>query len=114
MYFLLFVLHDSTICDDVLHAWEAAGVKGVTILPSTGLNRMQNRALLEDMPIMPSLEDFFTSTEVGNRTMFTIVPDDEIVDKILEATQSVVGDLNQPNTGILIVLPTVRTYGLTQ
>ena len=112
MYFVLFVLHDSTLCDDVLVAWEQAGVKGVTILPSTGLNRMQKRALQEDMPIMPSLEDFFSSNEEGNRTLFSVVNDDQMVDNILEATESVVGELSQPNTGVLIVLPVVKTYGI--
>ena len=113
MYFVLFVLHDSTLCDDVLLSWENAGVQGVTILPSTGLNRMQKRALQEDMPIIPSLEDFFSNNEEGNRTLFTIVNGDEMVDKILQATESVVGKLSGPNTGILIVLPTVRTYGIS-
>jgi hypothetical protein len=93
-------------------AWENAGVKGVTILPSTGLNRMQKRALQEDMPIIPSLEDFFQSNEEGNRTLFTVVNGEEMVDKILEATENIVGSLNDPNTGVLIVLPVVKTYGI--
>ena len=112
MYFVLFVLHDSTLCDDLLLSWEQAGVKGVTILPSTGLNRMQKRALQEDMPIMPSLEDFFSTNEVGNRTLFTVVQDDDMVENVLHATEEVVGELSQPNTGVLIVLPVVKTYGI--
>ena len=32
--------------------------------------------------------------------------------KIVDATQSVVGNLNDPNTGILVVLPTAQVYGL--
>jgi len=38
--------------------------------------------------------------------------DDEVLKKIVQATQSVVGDLNQPNTGILVVIPTVQVFGL--
>ena len=37
MFMILFVLHDPEKLDDILTAWEEAGVSGVTILPSTGL-----------------------------------------------------------------------------
>jgi hypothetical protein len=112
MYFVLFVLHNPDLCEDVLNAWEEAGVHGVTILPSTGLNRIQKRALLEDMPLMPSLEDFFSTHEDGNRTMFTILQGDQLIDPIVAATEKVVGKLDEPETGILIVLPVIRAFGL--
>lgn len=114
MYFLLFVLHDPTLCDDVLTAWADAGVRGVTILPSTGLNRIQKRALLEDMPLMPSLEDFFNAQENGNRTLFSILENEAIIDRIVEATEEVVGKLEEPETGIMIVLPVIKSYGLNK
>jgi hypothetical protein len=101
------------LCDDVLLAWENAGVQGVTILPSTGINRIQQRALLEEMPLIPSLEDFFANREIGNRTLFTVVQDEQIIDQIVNLTQNIVGELSEPNTGILIVLPVVKVYGLT-
>lgn len=112
MYFLLFVLHEPEFCDEVMTAWEKSGVKGITILPSTGVNRMSKRGLLEDMPLMPSLEDFFNSHEIGNRTLFTIVESEEIIDQVVEATENIVGKLDQPNTGIIIVLPVIKSYGL--
>ena len=112
MYFLLFVLHEPAYCDEVMLAWEKSGVKGITILPSTGLNRMSKRALLEDMPLMPSLEDFFNSHEIGNRTLFTVVETEEIVDQVVAATEEIVGKLDQPNTGIMILLPVIKSFGI--
>ena len=112
MYFLLFVLHDPLFCEDVLTAWESAGVRGITILPSTGLNRIQQRGLLEDMPLMPSLEDFFSNQEEGSRTLFTILQDEDLIEPIVAATEKVVGKLEDPETGILIVLPIIKAYGL--
>jgi len=113
MYMIIFVLHDPALLNDVLNAWDAAGAKGVTILPSTGLKRLQNRDVLrEDMPLIPSIEDLVQQGERLNRTLFTIVDDDEMVDKIVDATQSVTCNLDLPNTGILTVLPTARVYGL--
>jgi hypothetical protein len=39
------------------------------------------------------------------------VDSDEQIDAILEATQAVVGDLEQENTGLLFVLPVSRVHG---
>lgn len=94
-------------------AWEEAGVKGITILPSTGLARIrQSAALRADLPIFSSLHDFEDRSEDQNRTLFTIVGGEELVDKVVAATQAISGDLNLPNTGILVVLPVIRAYGL--
>ena len=115
MYMVMFVLHDPSCLRDVLEAWDAAGVSGVTIFPSTGLRRLQTLDVLrEDIPLIPSLEDLIQQEERLNRTLFTIVDGDEMVDKVINATQSVIGDLNNPNTGILSVLPVVKTYGLNR
>ena len=61
---------------------------------------------------MPGLDDLYKRIEEHHRTLFTIVENDKVLKKIVEATKNVVGDLNQPNTGILVVLPTVQVYGI--
>lgn len=113
MFFILFVLNDMSLCDELLYAWEDAGVKGVTILAGTGLGRIrQNLALQEDFPIFPSLTNISDFSENLSRTLFTIVENQETVDQLLKNTEKVVGSLQKPNTGILIVLPAVNVYGL--
>ncbi|HRK88392.1 MAG TPA: hypothetical protein PK152_04605 [Anaerolineales bacterium] len=114
MYLLTFVLHNPDLLEEVLEAWEKVGVKGVTILPGTGLGRMsQSRFMRDDLPLMPSLEDFYEEhPQMMSRTMFTALKDDSLIDRILEVTQSLVGDLSQPETGILFVTPIVRAHGL--
>ena len=112
-YFILFVLHDTAYLEDVLTAWQETGVSGVTILPSTGLARLKEKgALRDDISIFPSLDDLLSHVENTNRTIFTIVNSEEMVDQVVAATQVVTGDLNLPNTGILVVLPVARAYGL--
>ncbi|PKO13620.1 MAG: hypothetical protein CVU39_18400 [Chloroflexi bacterium HGW-Chloroflexi-10] len=113
MFFVLFVLSDPSKCDDLLTEWEDAGVKGATILASSGLGRIRlNQGLRDDFPLFPSLHDILEHDEKLSRTLFTVVDSDEMVDKILEKTQNVIGDLNGPDTGIFIVLPVARVYGL--
>jgi nitrogen regulatory protein PII len=113
MFLVLFVLNDTTKCDDLLYEWEDAGVNGITILPSSGLGRIRQRlGLQEDFPIFPSLSEISEHSEQLSRTFFTVVANEEMVDQIVKNTQNVVGDLSQPNTGILIVLPVAKVYGL--
>lgn len=110
-----FVLHDTSYLVDVLAAWKDAGVQGITILPSTGLRRLEeNNILRDDMPLIPSIEDLVSDEETLNRTLFTIVDDELIIDRVVEATQRVVGDLSLPNTGILCSIPLSRVYGLNR
>ena len=113
MYMIYFVLHEPNRLKDILEAWEKAGVGGITVLLSTGLKRLRaDDVLREDLPLIPSLEDLIQQEERTNRTLFTVVKDDEMVEKVVQATQSITGDLNNPNTGILTVLPVVKAYGL--
>ncbi|NMB88498.1 MAG: hypothetical protein GYA17_09065 [Chloroflexi bacterium] len=113
MYLVLFVLHNPDRLDDLLQAWDEVGVNGITILPSTGLARLRQRSVLrDDLPLIPSLHDILSHVENLNRTIFTIVDSDSAVDQVVAATESVVGDLDLPNTGILSVLPLARVYGL--
>jgi nitrogen regulatory protein PII len=113
MFMIMFILNDPDRCQDVLDAWEAAGVAGVTILRSTGLGRIRAKmGLTDDMPLIPSLDDFFQTDENLNRTLVSIIREKSVVDRVVQATQSVLGDLNQPNTGILVVLPVLEAYGL--
>jgi nitrogen regulatory protein PII len=112
MYMILFVLHDAEKLTDLLDAWEGAGVPGVTILHSSGLGRVRQAGLRDDLPLMPSLEDLFNDEEYFNRTIFSIVQGEEVIERVVKATEKVVGDLMQPNAGLLVVLPVAKVYGL--
>lgn len=115
MYLILFVLNDPDKLEKLLIAWEEKGVQGATVLFSTGLGRLrQLEGWRDDMPLIPSLSDFYGVPENMNRTIFTTVKDETEVEAILAATQSVVGDLDETETGLLLVLPVARAYGVNK
>jgi len=114
MYLILFVLDNPDKLNQLLDAWEEAGTNGATVLVSTGMHRLGNGAIRDDIPLMPGLDDFYKRVEDYHRTLFTIVKDEEILDKIVMATEKVVGKLTEPNTGILVVLPATQVYGLVK
>lgn len=113
MQLILFVLNNPGLLDDILTAWDEAGVGGITIMASTGMARIREKGpWRDDLPLIPSVEDFHDYIQSLNRTLFTVVDSDEMVDKVIQATQSVTGDLNDPNTGILVTLPVGRFLGI--
>jgi hypothetical protein len=114
-YLVLLILHDVARLNEVLSAWEKAGVSGVTIVPTAGLGRIRNRfPLRDDLPLIPSLDDLLSAPheELSNRTIFSIVESEELADGLIHATEQVLGDMMAPHTGIIAVLPLARVHGL--
>lgn len=107
MYMILFILHDAAHLDNVIQAWNDIGVSGVTILESTGAYRRQVRHLGARYLFAMSQ---MVNTEQASFTLVTIVPDETVVRACITAVEGVVGDLDQPNTGVLAawVLDIVR------
>lgn len=113
MFMIMLILNNSDQTQEILEAWDRAGAPGVTILSSTGLGRVKAKmGLLDDVPLMPSLDDFFQQEENLHRTLIAVVRERPMVDAIIQATQATLGDLSLPNTGILVVLPVLEAYGL--
>jgi nitrogen regulatory protein PII len=112
MYFqIVFVLNDPDLCSNILDAWEGAGIRGITFLESSGLGRVRQAGLREDLPLIPSMNNLLKSAETHHRTLFAVVKDQNKVDAIVEATQSIVGDLELEGTGFLFVIPVSQVYG---
>lgn len=111
-YMVLLIVDDLNICPSVLDAWHSAKVPGITILESTGMGRLQKGGFRDDLPMMPSLSDLLRSQEHRHRTIFSVVEGEEMVDRLIAITETVLGDLNEPDTGMLVALPVSRAVGL--
>ena len=112
-YMVLAIINELERCPDVLDAWEALEVPGITILNSTGLGTVKATNIRDDLPLMPSLSELFRSKETHHRTIFTVVDSEELVERLIVETQRVIGDLDQPHNGALFVLPVHRAVGLS-
>ncbi|HOU40536.1 MAG TPA: hypothetical protein PK829_04650 [Promineifilum sp.] len=114
MYYTVFLVLDNLEHESaLLEGWENAGVTGITILDSTGLGRIRQRASLrDDMPLLPSLHALLHAKEERHRTFMSVVDGEEMVNGIIEATQAILGDMSLPNTGILFVMPVTRVVGV--
>ncbi len=110
MYMVMFVLDDPCQLDAVLAAWETIGVSGVTIVESTGILRRKVQRRL--IPARFSLGQAPVCEEENHYTLFAIVPDEDRVRKCLTAAEGVVGNLDEPHTGVLAAWPLALVKGV--
>jgi nitrogen regulatory protein PII len=110
---IVLVLDDANKVEEVLNAWLTAGIPGVTLLDSAGLgHEFSKYGARNDLPLIPSLSSFLRAREELSRTLFSVVPDGFDVDALISATEAITGPLNDPDTGILFVVPVSRARGL--
>lgn len=108
---VVLVMLDLSQCREVLSAWHEAGATATTIVDSTGTRSAKERVSRDDLPVLPSLKDLLQPDETPRKIVFSVVADD-VVDRVIQATMEVVGDLAEPGKGILFVLPVTRVMGL--
>jgi nitrogen regulatory protein PII len=107
MFMVMFVLDDPNRLDEVLKAWMDAGILGATITESTGMRKQ-----LTPCPPMRYSYGGSNLREAGNLTLFVIVKNETLVNKCLAAAEEVMGDLNNPNTGVFAAWPLSITKGI--
>jgi len=95
----------------VAFAWEEAGAPGVTLIDTHGLHNLRQRGKMLELPLIVSLASAMRQMEESNQTLLSVVPD-ELVDTLLDKAQAILGSLDEPNTGIMFVLPVDRIVGM--
>ncbi|MBE0670333.1 MAG: hypothetical protein IH588_07080 [Anaerolineales bacterium] len=115
MYLIILFLYNPDLLEELLKEWDNEGVEGATIQFSTGMERiLQKHGLRDDIPLIPSLDDFYEAPETVSRTIFTVVKEESMIEKILNATQRITGDLNNDETGVLVAVPVLKAYGINK
>lgn len=112
MHVLFLILNETEYLDDILAAFVEVGVKGATILDSQGMASAIASNLNKQVPLFGSLKSFLDSSRPYNKTVFTVVESEELLDKAIGAVNNVIGDICQPGIGLMFSVPIGRVYGL--
>jgi hypothetical protein len=99
-------------------AWQDGGAPGVTILRSHGLYRLREEVERGDIELprmvvsmAAAMAHILENMDYNTVTLISLV-DDALVDTLISITNSVLGDLTQPNHGVLFVLDVERAIGV--
>lgn len=113
LYALFIVLNQIDYLDDILAKFLDIGVTGATILDSQGMGSaiVNNDG---DIPLFGSLKAFLDNSRPYNKTIFTLIENEELVEKAVAATKDIIGDIAQPGVGLMFTLPVGKVYGLRQ
>lgn len=111
-YLLIMVLDDSNRLNEVLEAWRTAGIQGITIFESTGINRVLPRHTAQ--PMFVGFGQMFGGGRVGHNTLFAIIESLELAEAAVTATEAVIGSLDNPHTGVVCVTPVVKVWGIPE
>ncbi len=110
MYMILFVLDEPGQLDDLLEGWLEIGIHGVTIIESTGFYRRQIKRSKLHLTFL--VEPASSILEEGNITLFTAVEDESLVERCLQKTEQIIGNLEKPHSGVFMSWPLSSAKGL--
>jgi hypothetical protein len=110
MYMVMLVLDVPEKLDAVLDAWQTAGVSGTTIAETAGVHRRRVRR--PRVPAPYAIGGSELAGHEGNYTLWAIVPDEEGVQTCLTEAEKILGNLDDPDTGVLAAWPLARVKGV--
>jgi hypothetical protein len=110
MQLLVLILKKVELINDILKRLVDVGVKGGTILEGSGMAKelVDN----EDLPIFDMLRHVLAEETDATSKVLLFVLRDEKVMTARQTIKSVVGDLREPNTGIMFAIPIMDVEGL--
>jgi hypothetical protein len=112
MYLLVVVLFSEKYVKEILERFVDIDVRGATVIKSEGMGTI----LSEEIPIFLSLGRLLSGEDkrTNNFTIFSAIKTEKTLQEAIDTVFDVVKDINKPGTGIMIVLPVLKIYGLAE
>ncbi|WP_312642792.1 hypothetical protein [Hydrogenoanaerobacterium sp.] len=113
MHALFIVLNDTDYLDDILAGLVQAGVTGATILESQGMAGFMMDNDKASLSMANMFKSFLTSARPFNKTIFTVLESDALLDKAVAAVRQTLGEEARPGTGMMFSVPIGAVYPLS-
>ena len=108
MKLLVFILNNEEFLEENMAAYIESGVTGATILDSEGMGRF----LTYEVPLFAGFREFMKGNKPYNKTILSVIRDDETLKNLKTLVDEIVGGLDKPGTGIMFTIPVDWAYGL--
>lgn len=107
MKLLILFLNKEEFLNPILEAFLELDITGATVLDSVGMGRI----LAHDIPIFAGFQNLLQDTRPGNKTIFSVVPEDKI-ELLTREVEHILGNLDEPGNGVLLTVPVDFVKGL--
>lgn len=102
MQLLIFITKKEDLIDELMKRLAMAGIRGGTVLESTGMAKSLANA--EELPMFDVFKEIVKQQHTTSKTVLFGV-EDEKVELVRTIVKEVFGDLSAPNSGVLMGLP---------
>src|SRR5690606_34902715 len=96
--------------DDILSGFIDVGVSGATILDSQGMANIIVESNRQHIFLYGHLKALIQDARPYNKTIFTILENEELVEKAVAVVQNVIGDVPKPGVGFMFSVAVAKTY----
>jgi len=107
MKLVVLILNKVEKLEEILEGFIEVGVSGATIIDSIGMGHV----LAEEVPIFAGLRFMFAGARPHNKTIISVIKEEK-EKEIINLIKKIIGDLNQPGTGIIFTLQLDQVEGL--
>ncbi len=93
--------------------WKQAGAPGVTFIEGYGLQTLRQASdSMEILSGTTSMLEILRQTTTNVVIALCLLEDDTLVDKLAAVTDTIIGDMETPNNGVMFVLDVEKALGV--
>lgn len=107
-HLLICVVSSTAKVNEIVNGFVDIGVTGATVIDSHGMAEIA----ADQVPVFAGFRQLVQGDRKANRTIFTVIDDEETLDKAMRLVEESCGNLEAPATGIMFVVPVTRVKGL--
>ncbi len=111
MDLLIFILNDHEKLDAILTELEKSGIRGATVIDSTGMAKVLHHDK-EEVAFLGTLRSLLNPATRAKSNTILMVLEKKMIHTAVEAIERIVGDLNQENVGVIFSIPVDFTKGI--
>ena len=114
MYDLFIVLNETCCLEDILAGFLREGIGGATIIDSQGMGRAIAHTKNEDIPMFGTLRMMLGNTHPYSKTIFTVLKDEQMVEKAVSAVRETVKGCTCSGVGLMFTVPIGKVYRMVE
>jgi len=108
MHLLICVVNNTALVNEIIGGFVRIGVTGATVIDSHGTVAIA----AEQIPVFTGFRHLVQSNRLPNRTIFSVIKDEQTLDLAMEVVEKICGDLGESSTGIMFAVPVSHVKGL--
>ena len=100
MRLMIAIINNPDHVMDIMDEFYKINIKGSTVMDSVGMAHL----MAHHVPFFARFAEL--GGEPGhNKTIFTVVHSDDCLERAVRAIEKIVGDLNKPDSGVVLTIP---------